>query len=362
MLFTGSFNLHQWQFALHLMFVPLLLLAVEYGGWFILGVPVFGYVLIPIVDIFLRGQSRQDNSNNNPTKNQIAFLIRFWPIIQFFILFYSIHSVSNSTTIEISELIATAAITGIITGAIGITFAHELMHKKTKLERWLADILMGLVMYGHFRTEHLNIHHRYVGTPKDAATAKFNENIFIFLTRVIPGCFCSAWNEEKTRLKKTGKRTYSLQNPFWQYSGLAVTFTSVAALVGGTAGILFFVTQAVVAIIHLELANYIEHYGLQRRETSLGRYEPTRPHHSWNSNEKASNWLLINLQLHSDHHAKSNKDFLNLKNLSSSQAPQLPFGYPVMIILSLIPPIWFKIMNPRVAVWKKQFDKPQSKF
>ena len=344
-----------YRFSLHLVFVPLLIMAVEYGGLFILGVPIFGYLLIPLIDFLLRQYKVNDLAIKGARENFSLKLIQLWPLIQLILLGYCVYSVSNNTTIHLAELISMAAITGIITGSIGITFAHELMHKKSNKERWLADILMGLVLYGHFRSEHMLIHHRYVGTPRDAATAKYNENFFKFLLRVIPSCFLSAWNEEKTRLDKSKMRVYSLKNPFWRYFGLALFFIGFAGSLGGTLGVLFFVIQALVAIVHLELANYIEHYGLRRRLIDTNKFESTKSHHSWNSSEKASNWLLINLQLHSDHHAKSNKNFLSLKDHPESQAPQLPFGYPVMILLSLMPPIWFKIMNPRVLAWEKRF-------
>ena len=344
-----------YRFSLHLVFVPLLIMAFEYGGLFILGVPIFGYLLIPSIDFLLRQYKVNDFMTKDARENFSLKLIQLWPLIQLILLGYCVYSLSNNTTIHLAQLISMAAITGIITGSIGITFAHELMHKKSNKERWLADILMGLVLYGHFRSEHMLIHHRYVGTPRDAATAKYNENFFKFLLRVIPSCFLSAWNEEKTRLDKSKMRVYSLKNPFWRYFGLALFFIGFAGSLGGTLGVLFFVIQALVAIVHLELANYIEHYGLRRRLIDTNKFESTKSHHSWNSSEKASNWLLINLQLHSDHHAKSNKNFLSLKDHPESQAPQLPFGYPVMILLSLMPPIWFKIMNPRVLAWEKRF-------
>ncbi|OUU73824.1 MAG: hypothetical protein CBC29_10160 [Methylococcaceae bacterium TMED69] len=344
-----------YRFSLHLVFVPLLILAVECRDLFILGVPFFGYLLIPFIDLLLKKYQANGLTTGDVKEKLSLTLIQLWPFIQLTLLVYCIHSISNRATLLPAEFIAIAAITGIITGSIGITFAHELMHKKSNRERWLADILMGLVLYGHFRSEHLLVHHRYVGTPRDAATAKLNESFFEFLLRVIPGCFLSAWNEEKTRLDKSGMRFYSLKNPFWRYFGLALFFTAIAGSLGGALGVLFFILQSIVAIIHLELANYIEHYGLRRKSIGANKFESTKTHHSWNSSGIASNWLLINLQLHSDHHAKSNRGFLDLQDHPESQAPQLPFGYPVMILLSLIPPIWFKIMNPRVAAWEKRF-------
>ena len=229
------------------------------------------------------------------------------------------------------------------------------MHQKSSKEKWLADILMGMALYGHFRTEHLLVHHRYVGTDKDAVTAKYDESFFSFFLRVLPSCFKSAWGEELSRLRKINLPGSSLRNPFWRYGILAAIFLMLSFAIGGSFGVLLFFTQAFIAILHLEMANYIEHYGLTRKLMSNGKYEPTKPHHSWNANHTASNLLLINLQLHSDHHAKPDREYPLLQKYDKDQAPQLPFGYPLMIAICLIPVLWRKVMNPRVDKWREHF-------
>ena len=146
-----------------------------------------------------------------------------------------------------------------------------------------------------------------------------------------------------------------MSNPFYTYAALASLFVLLSFIIGGTYGITLFFIQALVAILHLEVVNYIEHYGLVRQKLDNGKFEPTRPHHSWNANDHASNLLLINLQKHSDHHARPNKKYQNLQSYDSEDAPQLPFGYPLMVLMSLIPQFWMKVMNPKVLEWRKRF-------
>ena len=134
-----------------------------------------------------------------------------------------------------------------------------------------------------------------------------------------------------------------------------LTFLLVAIQIGGILGAICFIVQAFVAVLHLEVVNYIEHYGLVRQKLDNGKFEPTRPHHSWNANDHASNLLLINLQKHSDHHARPNKKYQHLQSYDADEAPQLPFGYPLMVLLSLIPQFWMKVMNPKVLEWRKRF-------
>jgi alkane 1-monooxygenase len=229
------------------------------------------------------------------------------------------------------------------------------MHQKTRFERFLSDLLMGMALYGHFRTEHVLVHHRHVGTRNDAVTARYGENFYRFFIRVIPECFLSSWNTEKELLEKKNLPLWDFQNPFFIYFGLMFFFLLLAILIGGILGAICFIVQAFIAVLHLEVVNYIEHYGLVRQKLDNGKFEPTRPHHSWNANEHASNLLLINLQKHSDHHARPNKKYQHLQSYDADDAPQLPFGYPLMVLLSLIPQFWMKVMNPKVLEWRKRF-------
>ena len=337
-----------------LLFVPLLIVGWVYGGLFILLAPIFGYLIITLFD-FVVGESTEISAN---IKNRILnykIILFAWPLVQFFLLFGSLCVISFFDHLNYIEAIGLMMVQGMITGAVGITFAHELMHRSTKIERFLADFLMGMAVYGHFRTEHVLVHHRFVGTKKDAVTARFNESFYSFFIRVIPACFNSAWHVEKNRLVMKNRHILSLSNPFLIYFLTALSFLFLSFVIGGFGGLMLFLLQAFIAVLHLEVVNYIEHYGLVRQKIADNKYEPTRPHHSWNANHQASNLLLINLQKHSDHHAKPNREYPLLDSHDEVTAPQLPFGYPIMVCVSLVPFVWRKIMNPKVLAWRKQF-------
>ena len=146
---------------------------------------------------------------------------------------------------------------------------------------------------------------------------------------------------------------YHRRNPFWRYLAVQGAFLALAYAIGGLWGLFLFGTQAFWAIFQLELVNYVEHYGLTRRHLGDGKYEHVKPHHSWNADQKASNWLLINLQRHSDHHYKPSRRFPLLQTYDDETAPKLPFGYPVMTMIAVVPWLWRKVMNPRVKAWRK---------
>ncbi|MHA6344455.1 alkane 1-monooxygenase [Roseivivax sp. CAU 1761] len=244
---------------------------------------------------------------------------------------------------------------GVMSGTIGITYAHELMHQRNRWERRLGDLLLAMVLYSHFRSEHLLVHHRYVGTPRDPVTARYNEGFHRFYPRVLRQCLASAFRAERDLLARRDLPWTHHRNPFWIYWALQGALLALAWGLGGGAGVALFLLQAGIAIWQLELVNYVEHYGLTRKHLGHGKYEPVRPRHSWNAAHRASNWLLINLQRHSDHHYKPDRRFPLLQTYSADEAPQLPYGYPVMTLAAMVPPLWRRIMNPRVRAWRRQF-------
>jgi alkane 1-monooxygenase len=186
-------------------------------------------------------------------------------------------------------------------------------------------------------------------------TARYNEGFHRFYPRVLVESLLSAFRAEKDMLARKNLRWTDPTNPFWRYWALQAAFLVAAFLLGGGSGLLLFILQAGVAVWQLELINYIEHYGLTRKHLGEGKYEHVQPRHSWNAAHKASNWVLINLQRHSDHHYKPDRRFPVLQNYGPEEAPQLPHGYPVMGMIAMIPPLWKRIMNPRVRRWRQMY-------
>jgi alkane 1-monooxygenase len=352
-------QLSTWQratpFWASFIFVPLAWFGASYGGWTLLLVPFAIWYLFIALDGFV-GLDLENANPQTPDNNIKTYILltKLWVPAQFLTLFGLIWFATHSTHLSTLERVGLFFGMGVISGTVGINYSHELMHQKPKLERWLADILLAMVMYSHFRSEHLLVHHRYVGTPRDPVTARYNESFFRYYPRVLWGCLKSAFNAEARMMRRKGLPWFALDNPFWRYAGLQLFMVTLAVLLGGWSGLVLFLIQAGVAFWQLELVNYIEHYGLTRKHLGDGKYEHVLPRHSWNSAQKASNWLLINLQRHSDHHYKPDRRFPLLQNHSEDDAPQLPYGYPVMTLAAMIPPLWRRIMNPKVRAWRKK--------
>jgi len=343
-------------FWLSLLLLPLLWISALAGGWTLFLVPLFAWVVVSVGDSI----AGLNTANPDPDTPESALTLHTavtlaWPPLQFVTLFAIIGMVAYTQNLAPWELALLTLGFGITTGGIGIVYAHELMHRKSRVERWLGDALMTMALYGHFRSEHLLVHHAYVGTPRDAVTARYNESFHAFILRVLPGCLRSAWAAEKAKLARKGLPVWDRSNPFWRYATLDLAFLLLALIVGGWTGLAVFAGQAFIAIWHLELVNYVEHYGLVRKHLGGGKYEPQKPHHSWNAAHRLSNWLLINLQRHADHHVHPGRAYPLLQTHGPEAAPQLPHGYPLMTLMALAPPLWFSRMNPRVRRWRESF-------
>ena len=335
---------------------PLIAFVAGQGGWWLLAMPLMTWWLFSLLDLAMG----LDLENADPaTPEADLFWYRLvtlvWFPLQLVTIFALIHFVTQNETLSTAEAFGLFFGVGVISGTIGINYSHELMHQSNRLERWLADLLLASVLYSHFRSEHLLVHHRYVGTTRDPVTARYNEGFFRFFPRVLRDSLISAFQAEKAMLARRGKAWTDPANPFWRYWLLQGLFVILAFALGGWLGVALFIFQAAIAVWQLELTNYIEHYGLTRKHLGEGKYEHVQPRHSWNAAHKASNLLFINLQRHSDHHYKPDRRFPLLQNYTEDAAPQLPFGYPVMTMAAMIPPLWRRIMNPRVKAWRKQF-------
>jgi alkane 1-monooxygenase len=353
-------QLARWQsaapFWLSFLLVPLIWFSAWQGGWWVILVPLVTWYLFAALDgVF--GLSLKNADPETPDDDLLWYriLTTIWVPVQFVLLFGLIWYATRTDHLSVAATLGLFFGVGVITGTIGINYSHELMHQKSRTERWLGDILLSMVLYSHFRSEHLRVHHLHVGTPRDPVTARYNEGFFHFYPRVLKQCLKSAFRAEKEMLARKDLEWSDLSNPFFRYWALQGFMLLLAFALGGWAGLGLFLLQAGVAIWQLELVNYVEHYGLTRKHLGKGKYEHVKPHHSWNAAHKVSNWLLINLQRHSDHHYKPDRRFPLLQNYTNAEAPQLPFGYPVMTLAAMIPPLWRRVMNPRVRRWRAAY-------
>ena len=309
--------------------------------------PVVVFAIIPFLDQAIGKDS------SNPPDSAIKYLEQdryyrwctyaFLPL-QFASLVFACAQWSSGNLSPLESL--GLAMTVAMVGGIAINTAHELGHKTKRYEKWLAKVALSQTGYGHFFIEHNRGHHVRVATPEDPASSRLGESFWEFLPRTVAGSLRSALHLERIRLDRMGKPFWTIHNDV--LNAWAMTVVLFGALVAGfgVEVLPWLVIQAVVGASLLEVVNYLEHYGLLRQRADDGRYERCRPEHSWNSDNIASNVFLYHLQRHSDHHANPTRRYQALRHFE--ELPELPSGYATMIVLAYLPPLWRRVMDPRV--------------
>ncbi|MET0451546.1 MAG: alkane 1-monooxygenase [Mycobacterium sp.] len=231
-------------------------------------------------------------------------------------------------------------------GGVAISTAHELGHKREQAEQRLSKVALAQTCYGHFFVAHNRGHHLEVATPRDPASSRLGESLYAFIPRSAFGSLRSAWTLEGRRLARKGKSRWTLHNHVLHAWLMSAALFGLLAALFGVVVVPWLIGQAIIGVSLLEAINYIEHYGLRRKQLPGGRYERVRPSHSWNTNTVVGNVVLFQLQRHSDHHAHPLRRYQALRH--ADEAPQLPAGYPTMLLLSGFPPLWRRVMDRRV--------------
>lgn len=312
------------------------------------GVPVMVFVFLPLFDALVphRRSSGLPASALFARARSIAgrALLWCWVVVELVILTVVLRAVAQED--GVSRFVSLVVATGILTGGVGIIVAHELMHGRRSLERAAAELLMGLVLYPHFCIEHVRGHHARVATAADPASARRGMSLYSFLPRTLTGSLRSAIELEKQRQRSRRVKRWSLGNALLRQALLVAAVLFGAIAIGGWRGLVLMLGQAALAVVLLEAVNYIEHYGLERRRKVSGRLEAVAAHHSWDSDHYFTNGTLFNLGRHPDHHLHASRTYLDLAR--DEDAPRMPVGYTAMILMALVPPLWFAVMDRRL--------------
>ena len=327
--------------------------ALTFHGWVTWLPMIYVWLLIPLLELMVH----PNNKNMEAAEEEISkrnkwydYLLYIIVPLQYAALIYFIFSMQEAELLG-WERAGRIGSMGLLCGTFGINVAHELGHRVNRFEQFLAKALLATSLYMHFFIEHNKGHHKNVATHEDPSSARLNEPVYLFYCRTIFFSYVSAWKIANEDCRKKGHPAFSLGNEMieahlWQL----LLILTILILFGGFVTCCF-LAAAFIGIILLETVNYIEHYGLVRKLSTSGSYERTMPIHSWNSSHPIGRVMLFELSRHSDHHYLASKKYQLLKH--HSDAPQLPTGYPGSMVLSLVPPIWFYVMNKRIKYYER---------
>lgn len=327
--------------------VPVTCLAgLYFGGWMSPGILYFGFILVPLIELFVPASIYSEDEDTLAIKSGKAFfdfLLYLNVPFGYFIIGYFIWLLGHRDW-TIAELIFSVLNVGVLLGVSCINVAHELGHRQRMFDRWMARLLLIPALYSHFTIEHNYGHHLHVATLEDPATARKNQPLYLFFIRSIGLSYLNAWKIVTKMLKSKGKPVWE-NEIIWGHVAQLILLI-IVFFIAGLNGLIAYLCAALIGIMALESVNYIEHYGLRRKQLPSGRYEPMRESHLWNSNHELGRIVLFELVRHTDHHYQTTRKYQTLRHLDKS--PQLPFGYPMSIMIAFIPPLWFWMMNPRV--------------
>ena len=318
----------------------------NYGIWTFLPM-LFVFVIIPVLELFFKPDSKNlSEEEKQIAKNDPYFNWVLYAVVPVQIGFVILFLITIQEELSTFELIGRISSLGVLCGILGINVGHELGHRTNRFERFLGEILLLTSLETHFLPYHNSGHHFNVATTKDPATARKDEWLFFFWFRSQIGSYIQAWKIEAKRLKKTSHNFFSISNKMLIYTIAQIIVLATIYKIFNLETMLAFILASLIGILMLETVNYIEHYGLRRNIKENGHYERVQPHHSWNSNHIVGRTILFELSRHSDHHYKASKHYQLLD--STTNSPQMITGYPGMMLLALIPPLWFKIMNKQL--------------
>ena len=321
------------------------------GGGYTYMTVIYAFVFIPALEMLLKESNEEmsDEVKKNRSMDIFFDILLYLNIpLVFSIFFLSLNLLLySSSSFEIVGIIAS---TSIMMATNGINVAHELGHRKSFFIRTCSKLLLMPSQYMHFYIEHNFGHHVNVGTAEDPATAKYKQSLYSFWITSVIGQYIGAWKLQLKLLKISKYKFFSIKNDMMFYVIFQLMFIYLIYFNYGITVTIYSLIISVISFLFLETINYIEHYGLSRKKDKNGRYERVKTIHSWNSNHVVGRLVLYELTRHSDHHFISSKKYQVLESIDES--PQLPYGYPTSILLSMVPPLWFKIMNPRVESYQ----------
>ncbi len=317
-------------------------------GWLTYLPLIEAFVLIPILELFFKPNPNNlsEEESKSRLSNKIYDLLVYSVVpVQLIFLFLFLRSM-QTPDLDLITKIGRISTMGMLCGVMGINVAHELGHRTKKYEQWMSKALLMTSLYMHFFIEHNRGHHKNVSTSLDPSSARLGESLYKFWFRSVKYTYLSAWKLESKRLNKLGRSAFSISNEMLHFQIIQLSLLALIYYFFGLIVMLYFIIAAIIGFLLLETVNYIEHYGLSRKKEG-DRYERVMPVHSWNSDHVVGRIVLFELSRHSDHHFIASRKYQVLRHMDNS--PQMPTGYPGMMMMATIPPLWFSIMNNRLS-------------
>ena len=334
---------------------PLVVAAAMYGGWWLAG-PFAFFWIADNLDTALGTEERNLDRTRAGRGRMVWYKLAVWVWVALYppTLVFALWQMFAADHLVVWEAVVLVLALGGM-ARLTLNAGHDMMHRRTAWERRIGEFLMASVSFPQEITEHIHVHHAHIGTPRDSVSAPRGQSFWRYLPRSVAYSILDAWRVERDRLARRRRPVWHYTNPVWRYAFETVAWYALAYWIGGAWGIVAFAVICAMGILQLRMADYIQHYGLQRIRLPGGRYERFQARHSWSAAYRVSNWVYYNAQRHADHHTSAGRLYALLNHSDADEAPQLPGTYARMGNLILFPRRWFRTMDPLVDRWRAHF-------
>ena len=320
--------------------LPLLLAASAFGGVWAATALVYMTALVAGLDALVARVSPAAKGEEFPAADALSVILA---LAHFAVLATAVAGLAGGA-LGWGEKAALFLAAGMFLGQVGNSNAHELIHRSNRGLRRLGRLVYRSHLFGHHGSAHLLVHHVAVATPDDPNTARAGESFYRFAARAWRGSFRKGLRAESARLARTGGGFW--RHPYFGDLVATVALVGIALAHGGPPALAAFLGLSAYATAQLLMSDYVQHYGLSRVVGDDGKPEPVGPQHSWDSAHWFTSGLMLNAPRHSDHHLNPQKPYPALELIG---APRLPYSLPVMATLALMPRLWRRVMDPRLA-------------
>ncbi len=339
----------------HLVFAVLPVVGYLLGGGIFHWLTVFVLLVLALIDPFVgTDEVNHDVANEQALLNKLFYRIMLWATLPASIgVTVFCHWLLTQTILTPWEIAGVLLSLTLATGFLATT-AHELCHHTQPFDRLIGDLIFMPIFMCDFHIYHNFMHHIHAATPADPGTARYGEKVYSFIFGSVFKKSKRAWQVEKARMAANGKSTWNPSNHMIRYIVLQAAWLGLLVSLFGPWSIPICFVQYLFPRLLLAVADYLEHYGLGRRQLADGSYQQMLPNHAWDDSTIVSSMLFCQIDRHSDHHANVGRPYQILRVMED--APRLPYGYLTMIPIALIPALWRKVMHPIVEAYYDKGD------
>lgn len=307
-----------------------------------LSIPVF-LIALPLSRLVIGGDSKKRTYPERVARILEILPMSYVPVLMGCLVWYGWKLPTPS-----GGAVLWAALVVVVFG--GICVAHSMVHHVDERVSKLGYFLSGMLGYPWFGSEHL--HHHVMAPNSDVPEVpRADETVYGWNMRRWAYILAN-FREFESGLSKRRLSGESFMKYGWlgTLTGVVLVASGSWMAAGADARIAVwavgsYLLSGVVLQWLVHAVNYLQHWGLTEKEIEPGKRGPA----AWQDSCVAQRWLTLELSMHYEHHMKHQAPYYEAGMVE--RGPRAPAGYMVLLMVSLVPPLWFKMMGPVLQAW-----------